>query len=516
MAYEDVIPMLGNFGRYQRRIYLLLCLPVLMCAFYELSNMFLQVKPNHRCKLLTEFSNSTYDLNAQVVNESFPYDSATGKHSSCTMLVNGSEIPCNEYIYDYKKYKSSIVIEWNIVCNRAYLTALGDSIFMVGILLGALVFGITSDKLGRRLAFFSALMTQVSFGLLMGIAPDFWSYSFFRLIVGSATSGVYLVAYVIAMEMVGPKERLAAGVVMPMFFSVGYMLVAVFAYFIHDWRYLQISLTLPGALFFCYWWFIPESIRWLLIKQRVEEAKRIVRDAAKENNVEIADEHLHALLRTDVNQKDSQASVLYIFKHRNILKRSLVIFFDWMVNSMAYYGLSWNTNNLGGNDHVNFVISGAVELPAYILLLLTLNRWGRKYTLSGCMIVGGVTLMLTMVVPSDSNWAIVTLAMIGKLTITSSYAILYVFSVEQFPTVIRNAALGVGAVCARIGSISAPFINLTSEIWKPLPLIVFGILSLIGGSASLVLPERSTHNLPETMADMDVIKNPMHEAVEEE
>lgn len=55
----------------------------------------------------------------------------------------------------------------------------------------------------------------------------------------------------------------------------------------------------------------------------------------------------------------------------------------------------------------------------------------------------------------------VTLAMIGKLAITASYGVIYIFSTEQFPTVIRNAGLGAGSTSARMGSVLAPIINET-------------------------------------------------------
>lgn len=64
----------------------------------------------------------------------------------------------------------------------------------------------------------------------------------------------------------------------------------------------------------------------------------------------------------------------------------------------------------------------------------------------------------------DQQWLIVTLAMIGKLSITASYAAVYIFSSEQFPTVIRNAGLGAGSTCARVGSIIAPYINIMVRI----------------------------------------------------
>ncbi|KAF7277418.1 hypothetical protein GWI33_007517, partial [Rhynchophorus ferrugineus] len=69
------------------------------------------------------------------------------------------------------------------------------------------------------------------------------------------------------------------------------------------------------------------------------------------------------------------------------------------------------------------------------------------------------------------------------------------------PTVIRNAGLGAGSTCARIGSISAPYINITAHIWQPLPLLIFGSLALIGGILSLVLPETLNKKLPETIEE---------------
>ncbi|KAF5290280.1 hypothetical protein FQR65_LT11614 [Abscondita terminalis] len=512
MAYDDVITKLGNFGRYQKRMYLLLCLPAVLCAFHDFSNTFLQAKPNHRCQLPTEFPNSSYDLPFEDLNASFPYDHATNKYSSCSILINGSEAPCNNYIYDHTVYKSSIVTEWNIVCGHAYLTALSDSMYMLGTLLGSFGFGVLSDKLGRRIIFFTALVLIVIFGLLMGAAPNLWSYIIFRLIVGSAGSGIYSIAYVIAMEMVGPKSRIIVGVVYPMFFSSGYMLIALFAYFIKEWRYLQISLSLPGVAFFCYWWSVSASINLNTLKK--EEAKQIIRAAARENKVNILDDDLHTLLSSDLNKTnttENSVTILGIFKYSKIIKIILVLMLNWMIISMTYFGLSWNTSSLGGNDYVNFAICGAVEIPAYIFILLTLNRWGRKYVLSGCMVTSGLVLLLTLVVPTDFNWATVTLAMIGKLFITSSYDVMYVLSVEQFPTTVRNAGLGLGVVCANIGSIVAPIVNLTGSVWKPLPLTVFGILSVIGGCASLTLSDTTNRTLPTTIADVVSMESPFKE-----
>lgn len=48
MGYDSIIPLLGDFGRYQKRIYFLLCLPAILCAFHKLGNVFLIAEPKYR------------------------------------------------------------------------------------------------------------------------------------------------------------------------------------------------------------------------------------------------------------------------------------------------------------------------------------------------------------------------------------------------------------------------------------------------------------------------------------
>lgn len=518
MGYDDVFPYLGEFGRYQKRIYFLVCLPAISCAFHKLAGVFLLAKPDFRCQLPFEHSNASYNLPAEIMNMSYPFDSLTKKLSTCRYFDSNftenyfkegipanQTIYCDRYIYDDTTYESSTVTEWDMVCSKAWMRATSDAMFMVGVLLGSIIFGHMSDSMGRKPVFFASLVLQLIFGVTAGIAPEYITYTISRIIVGATTSGVFLVAYVIAMEMVGPSRRLFAGVVSMMFFSFGYMLVAAFAYFITDWRYLQIALTLPGVLFMVYYWFIPESARWLLSKKRKEEAILIIEKAAKENNVTIPQEVYDNLIEPSIEdvkkKRANDPSLIDIFRYPNLRKKALLIFFDWFVNSGTYYALSWNTSNLGGNDLVNFVISGAVEIPGYIFLLLTLNRWGRRNILCGCMLVAGTLLLLTMAVPDDQNWLIVTLAMLGKMAITSSYGTIYIFSAEQFPTPVRNVGLGASSMVARFGGILAPYINLLADVWKPLPLIILGACAFIGGLLSLLLPETLNKKLPETIEE---------------
>ncbi|KAH8247009.1 hypothetical protein KR032_006818 [Drosophila birchii] len=527
MGYDEAIIKLGDFGCYQKIIYFLICLTSIPVAFHKLAGVFLLAKPDFRCVLPFEKAGDGYNLSSHLWNLSYPQGETCSYYDVdyTEEYLNGSiprssnqTIDCSHYVYDQGTYLNSAVTEWNLVCGRGFMAATSDSLFMLGVLLGSIVFGQLSDKYGRKPILFASLVIQVLFGVLAGVAPEYFTYTLARVMVGATTSGVFLVAYVIALEMVGPAKRLYAGIFVMMFFSVGFMLTAAFAYFVHDWRWLQIALTLPGIIFLCYYWIIPESARWLLSKGRKECAIANMQRAARFNKVKISNEVLSDLLdegeaaeekakqklegqEQDLRDEGPPPSVWDLFCYPNLRKKTLLIFLDWLVTSGVYYGLSWNTNNLGGNVLLNFVISGAVEIPAYIFLLLTLNRWGRRSILCGCLVVAGLSLLATGIIPSQMHTLIVACAMVGKLAITASYGTVYIFSAEQFPTVVRNVALGAASMVARISGMMAPFLNFLGTIWKPLPLLICGALSLTAGLLSLLLPE--THNKPmlETIAD---------------
>ncbi|KAH8312749.1 hypothetical protein KR044_012634 [Drosophila immigrans] len=518
MGYDEVLVQLGDFGRYQKIIYLLIALTSIPVAFHKLAGVFLLAKPDFRCALPSDPPNgSSYALSADFRQLAYGQQHENCEYYELATSANGSyfrtsEKPqrCSNYIYDQSKYLNSAVTEFNLVCGRNFLAATSDSMFMLGVLLGSIIFGQLSDKYGRKPIFFASLVIQVIFGVVAGVAPEYFTYTLARLIVGATTSGVFLVAYVIAMEMVGPAKRLYAGIFVMMFFSLGYMLTAAFAYFVHDWRWLQIALTLPGLIFMCYYWIIPESVRWLLSKGHKERAIKVIQQAARFNRVQITKEALHALLdegdsckqEAKLEQLEEQTpSVWDLLRYPNLRRKTLVIFFDWLVCTGVYYGLSWSTSNLGGNVLLNFVISGAVEIPAYCLLLLTLNRWGRRSILCGCMLVAGCGLILSAVVPQDIHWLVVGCAMVGKLAITGSYGTIYLFSSEQFPTVVRTVGMGAASMVSRLTGMLAPYLNAMAVIWPSLPMVVYGVLSLAAGIVSLMLPETLNKPTLETIAD---------------
>ncbi|KAH3852055.1 hypothetical protein DPMN_094550 [Dreissena polymorpha] len=61
-------------------------------------------------------------------------------------------------------------------------------------------------------------------------------------------------------------------------------------------------------------------------------------------------------------------------------------------------------------------------------------------------------------ITSDLRWLTITLAMVGKLGASGAFAVIYVFSAELYPTVLRNSGMGASSCCARVGGMIAPYI----------------------------------------------------------
>lgn len=106
--------------------------------------------------------------------------------------------------------------------------------------------------------------------------------------------------------------------------------------------------------------------------------------------------------------------------------------------------------------HKNVCISAALELPGTLIVLFLISHVSRLKILIGGHLLTGVSLLLITVVPGAT--AKFCLANLGIVGVTITFPMVYLYSSEVYPTVVRNIGVGLGSVCARIGSMIAPFI----------------------------------------------------------
>lgn len=86
-----------------------------------------------------------------------------------------------------------------------------------------------------------------------------------------------------------------------------------------------------------------------------------------------------------------------------------------------------------------------------------------------------------------------------QVGITASFGIIYVYTAELYPTPLRSASMGACSMMARFGAMVAPFAPLLSVYSAPLPLLLFGSISLLASILSLLLPETVGTALPDNV-----------------
>ncbi|KAK0174417.1 hypothetical protein PV327_010186 [Microctonus hyperodae] len=295
-------------------------------------------------------------------------------------------------------------------------------------------------------------------------------------------------------------------------------------YILRNWYSLSLATSVPFVLLFTYWWIIPESPRWLLSKNRIDEAEVIVQHMARINGKNVPKNFLRKLeleilkkrgvtcngrdsgdivmeIETEDRPPPPSATPMDLIRNPNIRKKFFILAFDWVANAVVYNGLSYNTTNLGVSDYLAFFIGGIVEIPSYVITWYAMDRLGRRWVLCLTMLLGGIACVSCMFVPEDAVWVTVSLAMIGKFGIAASFAVFYVFVGELLPTVLRSQAMGIASFIAGIGLLTFPYIVHLAVYSRVLPLIVMGSLSVAGALTSIFLPETLNIHLPQTIEE---------------
>ncbi|XP_076679442.1 carcinine transporter [Andrena cerasifolii] len=525
---DDLLPIVGEFGRYQRQLLWFVCLPAcLPCGFCAFNQLFMADTPPHWCKVpglenldvshrrrlgipTSQDGNETYsqctryDIDWTAENISVVTTSPTIPNTSWPV------VPCDHgWEYETSEITSSIVIDFDLVCDKAIYPTIGLVALNTGGPIGVYLFGTLNDRIGRRLSFFTCLATLITGGFLTSISSSFWTWAATRVVVGLTIPAIYQIPFIISLELVGPNYRSFVTVMTCSFYTMGLCMLAGVTYLIRDWRTLAVTTSAPFLLYFLYWWFLPESPRWLLAKGRLGEANDILERLAKVNEKELPTSFTQKLRqrmmmsrsKSEEERLRSGPGVLSLFKTPNMRLKTCLITLNWFANNMVYVGLSYYGPALGNEEHLSFFFSSFAEIPSYMACWVVMDRWGRRWPLCLCMVVAGVSCIATVLLSSDAVAATLILFLLSKSAISASFLIIYPFAGELYPTQLRGVAIGFSAYISGLGLIIIPFVTYLGKENLVLPLVILGVVSVIGGLSGLRLPETLHHRLPQTVEE---------------
>ncbi|XP_070843569.1 solute carrier family 22 member 2-like [Chaetodon trifascialis] len=522
-TFDDLLEDVGTFGRCQKRIFALLCLLSIPFSGVYVGIVFQGFTPDHWCRdpAVVERTQAcgwsladSRRLTAPLVNSS-----GVLQHSNCeryevdwnattltcdTRGLNLTEVPvttCKDgWEYDYEGRKT-FVTEFNLVCSDAWLVDTYQSILNLGFLVGSFVFGYLADRFGRRISFLMSNILNAIAGLVQAVTPSYISILVLRAILGLGIKGGWMTSYVLLTEIVGVKHRRLVGILYQMFFSVGNLILPLLAYFITDWRWLQVVISVPYILFLSYYWLIPESPRWLISQRNSAKALEITEAMAKENKKKLS-KNFETL--TDDEGDFPTGSLMDLIRTPNMRKHTFILMYNWFTSAVVYQGLIMQVGIAGGNLYIDFLIFSLVEFPAAFLILFTIDRIGRRLPFATANIVAGVSCLITAFIPNNLHWLKTVVACIGRVGITMAFEMVVFVNTELYPTFVRNLGVSVCSTLCDIGGIVSPFLLYRlAAIWLELPFIIFGVVAFIAGGLVLLLPETKGVPLPDTIDDIE-------------
>ncbi|XP_043239458.1 organic cation transporter protein-like isoform X1 [Amphibalanus amphitrite] len=541
--FDKILSEIGDFGRYQVVFYCFLCAATAIAVLPGVVALVFQTYvPHYRCMVpgcdnvtspqyvepFTNFTIPTGDECRRFWRYNLTADTCADADFDDNITVS-----CTEFVFDDSMFKTSFATQWNLTCHYQPLVELPNTLYFSGVLLGSVVFGVISDRFGRKAALMLAVLIINLVGyLVVLLRSSFVAVCVLRVLLGLASCGMFQTPFVMAVELVGKRWRVPCGTALNYFTTLGALVAGGLGYAIRDWVQLQLVVTAPLLLLFAGFWLCPESVRWLLTQGRTRDAERLIRKIAETNGTTVSP-HLLAdydaggeeeegdgapsqrELRDPVRDAEETSSseetlivpaapsetFLDCMRSRVLRLRLLLALLGWFAVNFAFYGMVVDLPNMPGDFFTNYFVAGVAEIPGYTLSWVGMDRLGRRITFVLATVLGGVSIMASGLIPNAMPIPSAVLLMLGKCGASGAFAVIYIYTSELFPTSARNTAVGVCSMTGRISAMLAPQLAVLSVYGESIPLLVIGGVSVVAGLFTLLLPETLGLPLPETMHD---------------
>lgn len=340
---------------------------------------------------------------------------------------------------------------WNL---SDFMHGLAVAGALYGTVVGALFGGIPADRIGRK-------ATLIWIGVLYfisatgaALAPEVYSFMFFRFIGGIGVGASSVVAPMYISEIAPAKTRGQLVALFQFNIVLGILIAYVSNYLLegageNDWRWMLGVVAFPSLLYTIMVLFVPESPRWLILKrQEVDTARKTL----QVTNPEDTETVVQSIIDSGHEAQHTAQDSLWAKKYRlPVALAFLFAFFNqWSgINAIIYYAprIFESAGLTKSSALLSSAGIGLVNLIFTMVGIVLIDRFGRKIL----MYVGSVGLILSLGLVSWANFTgnssgvpIYLFSFIAFFAFSQG-AVIWVFISEIFPNEVRAAGQSLGS-----------------------------------------------------------------------
>ncbi|RWS41017.1 MFS transporter [Bacillus mycoides] len=341
------------------------------------------------------------------------------------------------------------------------------SINSIGMAVGALIFGILSDKIGRKSVFIITLLLFSIGSGLTALTTTLAMFLVLRFLIGMGLGGELPVASTLVSESVEAHERGKIVVLLESFWAGGWLIAALISYFVipkYGWEVAMVLSAVPALYALYLRWNLPDSPRF----QKVEKRPSVI-------------ENIKSVWSGEYRKATIMLWILWfcvVFSYYGM--------FLWLPSVMVLKGFSL----IKSFQYV--LIMTLAQLPGYFTAAWFIERLGRKFVLVTYLI--GTACSAYVFGIADSLTALIVAGMLLSFFNLGAWGALYAYTPEQYPTTIRGTGAGMAAAFGRIGGILGPLLVgylVASQASLSLIFTIFCGSILIGALAVVILGQET-------------------------
>jgi putative MFS transporter len=359
---------------------------------------------------------------------------------------------------------ASIGVDWTLSpAQLGFLSSAG----LLGMIVGAALSGIASDRWGRRTVIVSTLALFSVGSALCGLAANYEMLLVCRFLTGFGLGGELPAASTLVSEFSPVASRGRNVVILESFWAWGWIAAALAAYLaipLYGWRVAFFIGAVPAVFAALLRVMVPESPRYLEIHGKYQEADKLVRKM--EEQAGIVSSVSSPSEADTLSPPKPPASLLAGFKElwsKKHRRSTVVLWVLWLGINLGYYGfVLWTPSLLmtQGFDMVRSfeftLLMCVAQLPGYLIAAIFIERIGRKPVLT--IFLAGTALAAWLFGHAASELTIILSGCLLYFFALGAWGCVYSYTPELYPTEIRGSGTGWAAACGRLGALVAPMI----------------------------------------------------------